>query len=242
MKLKKLDSNGNYTLYPGLTVVAHVLEKDNAFWSKIYELVSNNDLLKEYYAPLPKTSYHMTTTNLFTEAAIGGKKWKPFVINNNTYFQSLYEELQDQSFTPKILIKHVKVGYSISLSIHLTEEQKQIISNLAERFNVSNGVPNRFHITLAYQYKPISYYMLKKIENELNSALESLMHEYGESFNLQSPKLCYFDDMLGFTPWDVSSFPFKDHPISKFYEHSLFATEQTSTEMQDKRFCPCTIL
>lgn len=242
MKFKKLDSDGNYELYPGLTIVAHVLEKDSAFWSKIYELISHHDLLKKYYAPLPKTSYHMTTTNLFTEAAIGKKKWKAFVVDNNTYFKNLYEELQNQTFTPRILIKKINVSYCISLSILLTEEQKQIISNLAEKFNILNGIPNHFHMTLAYPYQPINDHLIKKIENELNVAFKRLIHKHGESFTLQSPTLCYFNDMLKFMPWDVRSFPFKDHPAPTFNEHSLFTTKQLPTTIKDQRYASCSIL
>ncbi|CAM4430230.1 MAG: hypothetical protein LEGION0398_MBIBDBAK_01338 [Legionellaceae bacterium] len=91
-RFKKIDSNGIYTKFPGLTIIASIMEKDFLFFQKIYNCFTQ-DLIKKYYSPLPFDSYHITTVNLYTEKSDGGNNWGDFIKGNESFFQRLHNYL-----------------------------------------------------------------------------------------------------------------------------------------------------
>ena len=109
MPLKKLDEQGNYTHFPGITVIASVNETDTLLRT-IYEMLIKDKEFTDYFSPLPFSSYHMTTINLFTEEHIGSQKWKSFITGNNALFQSLHQMINGMEFTPSISIDAVELA------------------------------------------------------------------------------------------------------------------------------------
>ncbi len=64
MPLEKIDEEGHYTAFPGLTVVAGIADDDLSFRQEIYNCIASCDLARDCFSPLPVGSYHMTAINL----------------------------------------------------------------------------------------------------------------------------------------------------------------------------------
>ena len=211
MPLEKMDNKGNYTKFPGITTVASVKERDYLFWENVYNLIVQTDALKDYYSPLPYASYHMTTINLYTEAAIGSKKWKNFIINNEIFFQSLQKDFRNGAFEPQISIESIDVYGAIKILVKLPDEQNKIIHKIAKKYNLQSEVPHEYHITLAYQIKYLEKSEQSKIKEYLQHKLNELLSLYNNPLVLDTPNLCFFNDMTAFIPWDGAQFPFQEH-------------------------------
>lgn len=204
----KLDSNGNYQTFRGLTIVSSINDEDFSFWEKVYNLIINNNQILNYFSPLPFESYHVTTTNLYTETYIGKENWKSFVLDKLDFFQSLNETLKNQAFNPIITFDSINVTGVINISVNLYEEHVDIINNIAKKFDIISGVPKPFHITLAYRNKNIDQNVADEIKKQLTEEITDLTKLYRNQIIFNSPKLCYFNDMKEFIPWNATEYPF----------------------------------
>ena len=52
MLRKKFDSTGEYTSYPGITIVAKVLPAEANLSEELYSALNNDPLISKYYAML----------------------------------------------------------------------------------------------------------------------------------------------------------------------------------------------
>ncbi|MBL7479128.1 DUF1868 domain-containing protein [Legionella bononiensis] len=209
MMLRKYNNKGEYTPFPGLTVVASVQSADKCLWSEVNRLITECTLLDSCYAPLSYTSYHMTALNLFTEQAIGSEKWKDFIISNTPLFKAIRTALESNTFCPEVTIDSLKVSRTIKLVVRLPSVQKKTIDDIAQQFELTKKIPHPFHITLAYRFKMIDKKTEHDIELQLNQSLEHLL--IGRTVVLNPPELCFFNDMKSFIPWDVSNVPFNSY-------------------------------
>lgn len=209
MSLYKVSNEGVYLPFPGLTVIAAVRSNGYEFWKKINNMITECKNLSEYYAPLPNSSYHMTITHLYTQQYIGRKKWEQFIVSHTEDFKLLKDSLEQRAFNPEVIIESVDVDRTIKLVLDLPVEQKKIILEIARKHNLLKKIPHPFHITLAYRYKEIDEQLRLDFESVLKSNLSKLVKEYKAIYSLNQPKLCYFHDMNGFTPWNISEYPFK---------------------------------
>lgn len=208
MTCYKLNREGVYLPFPGLTVIATVKTDDNEFWRKINNIITDFPSLSEYYAPLSNSSYHMTTMNLFTEQEIGRAEWERFVVSHTEYFKLLKDDIEQSAFNPMVTIESLEFGRTIRLLVDLPGEQKEIITDIARKYNLLKKIPHPFHVTLAYRYKHFDNAISPNIEYELKNYLSQLLHDYKSVLSLNHPKLCFFHDMNGFTPWDIREYPF----------------------------------
>lgn len=60
-----------------------------------------------------------------------------------------------------------------------------------------------FHITLAYAYTATA----EALRDAIAAAVGAKITCVGKAFTLDRPKLCYFEDMRAFIPWDASGSP-----------------------------------
>ncbi len=72
---RKLDADGNFLPFPGITVVSSAVESDSnaAAILDIYKALKANPRIVENFALLPPESYHMTAVDLCTQAETQGK-------------------------------------------------------------------------------------------------------------------------------------------------------------------------
>jgi hypothetical protein len=198
---KKIDAQGNYLEFPGITVIADVDNKDKEFWLHIDEFLNGTIKLRNYYTPLPRSSYHMTTNNLYTQSD-DANNW-PALLDDER-FQHLHTKLITNSFTPTAQIVAIKASYALQLNLILPQSQYALVKTIADEFGIQNKIPNTFHITLAYAYKELSDTQIIAAEIE---QLASLCLK--KELTLQPPRLCFFHDMQQFVTWDGKDNPFK---------------------------------
>ena len=201
----KLDSEGRYLKFPGITIVAAIRQSDFEEWDKLYKELNKCELTKKYYSPLPTASYHMTTNNIYTERVNGGSNWNELVNKNLPRFQKLVKTLKEKEMFPEIHIKGIGIGQTIiHLDLKIPKDQEDLIRSIAKEFEISERIPTFFHLTLGYRYREIDLTTMGKIREELESNITFV----GKNFILDSPKLCYFQDMTEFIPWDAEKNPF----------------------------------
>lgn len=201
----KINNQGQYTIYPGITTIATIQKQDGKFWQEIHDMV-NIPLISEYFSPLPYESYHMTTINLYTERDDGGGDWIQFVSQKLAFFKALHADLAKNSFQPTIKLQSIKIADVLQLCMEINENQKTRIETTAKTFELQAKIPKVFHITLAYQYKLTTLNHEEQIKHYLKEHLEQFFAE--RTTQLNSPSLTYFNDMTAFTPWDALSNPF----------------------------------
>ncbi|KTD32264.1 hypothetical protein Lmor_2202 [Legionella moravica] len=208
MVLRKYNNKGEYTPFPGLTVVASVQSADQCLWADINRLINESTLLASCYAPLSNKSYHMTALNLFTERAVGSGRWKDFLISNTPLFKTIQTAFEHNKFCPEVSIESLEVSRTVKLVVRLPLAQKQVINDIAHQFDLKSKIPHPFHITLAYRYKRVDRQRELDIEHQLQESLAPLL--IGHSFLLNPPTLCFFNDMNAFIPWDGTYVPFNN--------------------------------
>jgi len=203
--LIKIDSNGRYCRFPGITIVSAIRSEDLEIWTQLYNQLEKCENLKEYYSLLPVESYHMTTSGLYNQKRDGGSNWEGLLNEKLPQLRQLNKTLSEKAFSPEIIIDSLslrKIG--ITLYLKLKEEHRQIIQEVAEKFGLADKVPKSFHISLAYTYKVPAEDKLKEMKKQLKSSVDCI----GKTFKLDSPKLCYYNDMTAFIPWDTEKSPF----------------------------------
>ena len=206
--LKKIDKNGNYCRFPGVSVISGILDRDIDLWRRVNDCIAGSEFTRRHYSALPYESYHMTLLDLFTENVDGGDDWEVFIQGRLPFFQALHARLEEKKIIPELTINSVHFSSVIQLVLALPEEQQRIIHEVAEEFGLKHKVPSVFHLTLAYQYKPLSREDSEHIKHHTLTQINALFKSCGYKIELKSPVLSCFDDMTCFYPWHGDYYPF----------------------------------
>lgn len=207
--IDKIDSNGNYIAFPGITVLSHINRDELNIWKQLYNNLNKSKIIKEYYSLLPVESYHLTLINLYTKAYTSKNNedhWRNFIIKKNKMFISLKNYLEENTFLPSIQTMNIVLpkmsNNTIAIEVPLTQEQKEKINKISNHFNLSKKVPKPFHITLAYSYKLIPSKIYLEIQSEFNKIVTENLLQYNMPLNFEEPKIYYFHDMTLFKKWN----------------------------------------
>lgn len=209
----KINQQGTYLPFAGVTVIATLLKQDETFWHKMQALI-HQPLICKYFTPVPYESYHMTTNNLYVEEDC--PDWSKFIDNNLTYFHSLSNRLLQNSHNLDVSIVDLKTHNAIQLIVLFdSPDDEEMIHNIAAQYRCADGIPRLFHVTLAYQYQAIS--------NEDNQAMSAIFNAIKQMardhhITLNPPALHIFRDMTQYTPWDGTANPFQP-PINDDVPH-----------------------
>ncbi len=201
----KIDPQGKFSKFPGVTVVAAIQNGDVEKWRQVYSELETCTLLRQYYSLLPFESYHMTTSDLYTQKRLGLADFQSTIHKELTRFKELYQMLNDKPFSPEIILDSVYINNVVMfLEVKLKDEHQLIVKSVAEQFGITANIPKIFHVSLAYSYKEPDDKTIEAIKKEVENNLTCL----GKTFTLDSPKLCYFNDMTAFIPWNAEKYPF----------------------------------
>lgn len=211
-RLYKLNKKGEYTTFPGVTVISPIDREQIDLWRQVHACISESAEVRRYYAPLPSESYHMTAVNLCIEDTFREPEqtvsWESFLTNELPFFHAIDNFCKEHPFTPVISVLDVDVSASIRLVLEIPHLQEQSIAHLAKHFDIENCKPQHLHMTLAYQYQACSQKTRESLKMQLREQLIPLCNSYPNPLKLQSPTLCYFHDMQTFIPWDGVENPF----------------------------------
>ena len=204
----KIDENGHYCPFPGITIVANTMVENKTLWESVFHYI--NGTFSEYFSALPPSSYHMTTTNLFTDSQFPDEHaWDDFLDKNLHFFEKVSSDLflEQENFTASI--QSIFTNGVIQLCVSIPETQREKIHQFAASHGLDKKlIPAHFHITLAYQYQRIP---TKEIFLEVTQQIETALREIfkaHETFQFSPARLNYFLDMTAFHDWDGHSNPF----------------------------------
>ncbi|QMT60302.1 DUF1868 domain-containing protein [Legionella sp. PC997] len=230
-KLSKVNEYGEYSLFPGVTVVSSCYPEHQKFCEAIFRALNTNPLIIRYFNPLPASSYHMTTMSLETEQQIG-EEWNQFIIKTLPHYKKIKQTLQEKAFYPSIEKMAVHIDQCISLTLSLSTEQEKHIIEIAKDLNIEKTIPRVFHITLAYSRpnKTITKEHCEQLHTEITKTLNIIIEETKLPMEIGEPKLCYFNDMTAFVPWDADDNPFKH--VTKPLNLKLGNTENSELEKE----------
>jgi hypothetical protein len=216
----KINTDGAYRKFYGYTVISNV--KTNLEY--IEEYIRNNDLLKEYFSPLPSCSYHMTIYNLWCNGSPLLPFQKRFI---KKYFstekakQLEYKSQHVGFFNPSgcidglvdklhikckeepwdnIELQISKVHYGVN-TIHIIFTESPIFKQVNNIRNKITTICERYdgmgyyHITLAYKYKDTNKDIENKIINQVN-ILNMILE--GKKIIMNRPNVYMFDNMTEF--------------------------------------------
>mmetsp|Transcript_14311 Transcript_14311/g.21427 ORF Transcript_14311/g.21427 Transcript_14311/m.21427 type:complete len:215 (+) Transcript_14311:106-750(+) len=213
--MAKVDTSGNYCRFEGFTIVSCVDRAVLSSLQTVYDALAKSELISNYYSPLPLDSYHMTTTMLHNKSNLNdSESWEEFVYKNMEFYQHLKASVDQQNIKPVFSVKYILVSSAIFLMGTIDESHERSICELAEQYGLtsflpffSNRKPREFHITLAYQYKSMSDSTSQNVKETILKAIGNALPS--EHIHLDSPQLCYHNDMTGFHPWNAISYPFE---------------------------------
>lgn len=205
----KIDSNGNYLRFRGVTIVSNLKDKDGEIWEIFQKEISNNPIITESYSLLPSSSYHMTTLSLYTEKNDGGAHFESFIESKLSWFQNVSEKLFLSEINPKVTVQKAIAGRSaLLIPVDLDLESKKINEAFGEALSLKDKIPEEYHLTLGYPFKSLSAEEKLRAENEVQKVVEKIFLPETQTFEFKKPTLCYFLDMTRFIPWDGKENPF----------------------------------
>ena len=209
----RIDENGQYSPLAGTTVISTIQDSDNGFWRLIHNQLKKSPTICRYYAPLPYTSYHMTCFALDTIEDISpNEDWITFINQKTTFYSQLHNALSTSQILPNIKFGYLSDRNLIVLQVELSSKEMDAITKFATQYGCEEGIPMCFHITLAYQYNDFAEEDYREILKELEP-LQNIFKQK-KTILFSPPKLCYFNDMTHFTPWDGKTNPFVTPPLS----------------------------
>ena len=204
--VRKVNGRGEFQPFPGVTVVSNAFDNNPALCEQIYHCISSIEGIRDYYALLPFASYHMTSFGVCTQRYDGGNDWNAFIDSRLSYFQDLGTCFDQYKFDPQVNFSRVEREGAIQVVVNLLHDQDSVIDTIAHQFYRMPEVPSEFHITLAYQYNrgvPIPQRIWAEIQQNILLVMNDL-----PPITLAPPRLCYFESMTAFIPWDGKANPF----------------------------------
>jgi len=181
---------GLYLPFPGVTVVCNVCETSAKSLERLPELLSELPTLSKTFLPLPPRSYHVTVLDIAC-------KYKPLQEDaewdawlSEPRWRLAADELVSASWRPKLRLSGVRVLSRTVLAAELepAEEKSQV---------------HPWHMTIGYCSKPDELdESSADLQAELARFEASVREAVGPELGLAEARLCRFQDMQAFLPWD----------------------------------------
>ena len=95
------------------------------------------------------------------------------------------------------------------LIVNLEATQNDKLHEVAKLSNIEEKFPCPYHITFGYRYNALSNEDLMELEIEVNAIFNTVYDKHNRrQLTLEPTKLCFFNDMTSFEPWDADTNPF----------------------------------
>ena len=211
-QFSKMDLKGNYTMFPGFTIVSPVDLTDQR-WQLLHTFLSQNEILKKGFSLLPYESYHMTLIMLETATNVHRQKietYPQFLERKLKFYHSLRVTLKETKFNLRFKPYDWVANRIILLEVALEKEQADLIQKIADANGLQSFLPGRFHITLAYQFEFLDSQQLELVADHMSQIGELFFDGFTKFLPLGPPSVCYFHDMTKFIPWETDCSPFDD--------------------------------
>jgi hypothetical protein len=237
----KIFSNGKYQYFYGWTVISML--KNPMRFKFIYDLIKNDDILHQFFSPLPTTSYHMTILGIWNT----GMDLLPEQvrnINKNYRYDEASELIENGSktpyfFNPKYCINSLldKIDRFINLDKNIKEAVVKIdrvvytgstielVIDSTCKLSVINSLRDNIHNMLEvdrkyYRYHITLAYQYQNIQDDIDydyviSTMEDLSKRLkGTQIEIAKPSLRYFSNMTRFIPYEHAKNRVSHQPIN----------------------------
>jgi len=204
----KLDFQGHYLPFPGYTVICKLnLNEDFDVWCNIINTVVRAKNVTDYYSILPLSSWHVTAINLFTKDEIENRylslSWNDYVAAQQSFFNELNQILQQNPISPTLTYADLYTNGALQIDVRLDADSCGQIEALAKKYHYEHHIPSHFHVTLGYQYQALEPKHLIELKAALAPCIRDYVaHAAPESRQLKPAQLCYFENMLAYTPFE----------------------------------------
>ena len=219
---KKINNDGSYRNFYGWTVISMLENREKMQF--IINFIRDDNILSQYFSPLPTSSYHITVCSIWNTGAPLLKHQEHFLQNNYSPEERArltYDAGGLDFFNPKYCINSLLE--TIDENISQFGKQQMIFDSLyftgqtlGIKFKPSKYTkcrdtirkiceieydPVPYHLTLAYVYKNIPSSLVPYINGFIIYVNELL---YNKIFTLEKPIVAYFSDMTDFIPYKMA--------------------------------------
>ena len=234
---EKINREGCFQPFNGTSVVMPVIQ-NLPLEVKMAELSSHSSIAP-FYSFLPSNSLHITAFNLYVQNLMSDEMWRQSTTKNLDFYSSiqftLSEEFKDiNQFDLTILPRGICDGV-LQLVVTIPEEIYETVQAIAAKYNIEHKIPDFFHMTLAYQYRP---FPSQVSADAAGKTFHTFLSEIQEMDVQASPaQLTFFHDMTKFNPWDGSFNPFGMPEPESTYEkvQELVGSPVKLAQKQNKR-------
>lgn len=188
---KKIDADGNYLQFRGITLISPLHEEQEGLWNDFVSHLEKVKHIKKYYALLPKESYHVTIINLFSEKDDCGTLLNQ-IINNYKRISEIGDKINKLfKVTEEVMLQGMFLTKTMHVNVKFDNTLEEFIDlNTEKEFKRIHP----FHITLAYKFKD-------GIENDLdaqNEIAELNKQLNNKQIKIKKPSIATFNDMTKF--------------------------------------------
>ena len=197
-----------------MTVVSNLQNSTNGKLAELSTLIREQPILQSCFTVLPEESYHTTLLAINCQFKYGPKG---LILNDEEYakiledkkWENVSKKISSANYVPKLRPKRCRINEGIVL-IELEPDDKDtpthpsqipLFQEIANELGISLQKPT-WHLTLAYCYKPDIFNSADKILLDKEcSKIEAIV----ESINglcFEPGRLCRYEDMSNFVPWD----------------------------------------
>lgn len=208
---RKIDSNGAYLPFPGITVVCNASASAQAVLASLPGIVRAQPDLGRLMSPLPAESYHVTLLDVCCQYKLGldDNAWQSFCAGPQWKEASSQAALAD--FVPRLKVAHVELGHGC-LAVVLQPADPDTPSHpnqvplgcqLAKLLNVKLQ-KHPWHMTLAYCPQPdlLASLDASAMESQRLAIEDELKKAFPDEIPFGKAEVCRFADMTAFVPWD----------------------------------------
>lgn len=191
---EKFNLDKTYKYFPGVAIIHFV--KDNNFLELLSAL--KDDMIQsnlfDKYVFLPKSSYHMTLSDLLTYN-------QSHLAEEDNMDKYVYKKLCQDLFEINVWMEITRISARKVHLISKTKEDKRVLDEfrkvVSKKFNIHFDDTYKFHISLSYLLENRT----EEEKNEIKIFLERLNKNYLNTFNpilINIGELVVFNDMAEF--------------------------------------------
>lgn len=216
MTLTKINSKGEYQPFYGYTVVSMMKEDIGDAIEKFIKESS----LKEFFAPLPSNTYHMTLFNIYVVGStpiptvsewqtrggfVPNNAWLPddvLAVENMSAFNCLNAEAEIRLTKSVFKFSKKSLGVSVELDdgeYARVQDIRHKLSTIYRHLDLSLEKRNSLHITFAYGYAPSKKFSKQNMVDL--GVLEKIVNKTFQNLVLSAPELYLFNCMDNYVPF-----------------------------------------
>eukprot|EP00927_Polykrikos_kofoidii_P022497 TRINITY_DN20972_c0_g1_i1.p1 TRINITY_DN20972_c0_g1~~TRINITY_DN20972_c0_g1_i1.p1 ORF type:complete len:294 (+),score=23.53 TRINITY_DN20972_c0_g1_i1:27-908(+) len=214
---RKLSIDGTkYLPFPGVTMVCDMPRSDTGLLAKLPDVLRSLPTVGPLFTPLPSASYHVTTLDVCTKSETGldDQAWE--AVLRKPCWAVAAAELDMAALRPRLRVKKVVLSPS-SLLVELEAADMDTCSHpkdlainakIVEVLGLTKNQCWCWHFTLGYWINPDKLRAADAIAVEVDRLAieEAVRLALPGNVPLEAARLCRFEDMTSFVPWDGMSF------------------------------------